>query len=36
MREMADQAASAIVDLYRNRWPESCVVNPEVRDDWRW
>jgi D-3-phosphoglycerate dehydrogenase / 2-oxoglutarate reductase len=36
MREMAEMAASTIVDLYHNRWPGECVVNSELRADWRW
>jgi D-3-phosphoglycerate dehydrogenase / 2-oxoglutarate reductase len=29
-------AAQCIVDLYRGRWPEACVVNRELRDRYRW
>jgi len=29
-------AAQCIVDLYRGRWPEACVVNRELRDTYRW
>ena len=36
MREMAELAASTIVELYHNRWPSDCVVNSELRDSWRW
>jgi phosphoglycerate dehydrogenase-like enzyme len=36
MREMADLAASTIVELYQNRWPAECVVNPELHGNWRW
>jgi D-3-phosphoglycerate dehydrogenase / 2-oxoglutarate reductase len=36
MREMADLAASTIVELYRNQWPVDCVVNSELRGGWRW
>jgi D-3-phosphoglycerate dehydrogenase len=36
MREMAEMAASTIVDLYQNRWPGECVVNSELRADWKW
>ncbi len=36
MREMAEMAASTIVELYKNRWPGDCVVNPELRENWRW
>jgi phosphoglycerate dehydrogenase-like enzyme len=36
MREMADLAASTIVELYQNRWPAECVVNSELRAAWCW
>jgi len=36
MREMAEQAATGIVDLYHNQWPQDCVVNSELREGWRW
>jgi D-3-phosphoglycerate dehydrogenase / 2-oxoglutarate reductase len=36
MREMAELAASTIVELYHNRWPTDCVVNSELRENWRW
>ena len=36
MREMAEMAASTIVELFQNRWPGDCVVNPELRESWRW
>jgi phosphoglycerate dehydrogenase-like enzyme len=36
MREMAEMAASTIVELYHNHWPGECVVNSELRADWRW
>ncbi len=36
MSDMAEMAAQTVVDLYHNRWPASCVVNPEIRDGWRW
>jgi hypothetical protein len=29
-------AAQCIVDLHAGRWPESCVVNRQVRDTWKW
>ncbi len=29
-------AAQCIVDLYEGRWPEQCVVNKQVRENWRW
>jgi len=36
MREMAELAATTIVELYHNRWPADCVVNSELRDGWSW
>jgi D-3-phosphoglycerate dehydrogenase / 2-oxoglutarate reductase len=36
MREMAELAATTIVDLSRNRWPVNCVVNSELREGWQW
>jgi phosphoglycerate dehydrogenase-like enzyme len=36
MREMAELAATTIVELHQNRWPGDCVVNAELRDGWRW
>ena len=36
MREMAELAATTIVELHQNRWPADCVVNSELRDGWRW
>jgi D-3-phosphoglycerate dehydrogenase len=36
MREMAELAATTIVELSRNRWPSECVVNSELHDTWRW
>ncbi len=36
MSAMAEMAARTIVDLYRNRWPSGCIVNPEVGKEWRW
>lgn len=29
-------AAQCVVDLYKGRWPEQCVVNKAVREKWRW
>jgi D-3-phosphoglycerate dehydrogenase len=34
--DMAEQAARIVIDLYRGRWPEDCVVNDELRHGWRW
>jgi phosphoglycerate dehydrogenase-like enzyme len=36
MSDMADLAASTIVELHQNRWPTDCVVNGELRATWRW
>jgi D-3-phosphoglycerate dehydrogenase / 2-oxoglutarate reductase len=36
MSDMADLAASTIVELSRNRWPAECVVNSELQDGWTW
>ncbi len=36
MFDMAESAALSILSLHRGDWPEPCVVNPEVRDGWRW
>jgi D-3-phosphoglycerate dehydrogenase / 2-oxoglutarate reductase len=36
MREMAELAATTIVELSQNRWPANCVVNSELREGWRW
>ncbi|MEX2140361.1 MAG: phosphoglycerate dehydrogenase [Pirellulales bacterium] len=33
---MAELSARCVVDLYQGRWPEGCVVNDELRADWRW
>jgi D-3-phosphoglycerate dehydrogenase len=33
---MSTLAAQCIVDLHSGRWPEACVVNHQLRDDWRW
>jgi D-3-phosphoglycerate dehydrogenase len=35
MSDMADLAASTIVDLSRNHWPADCVVNSELRGGWK-
>jgi D-3-phosphoglycerate dehydrogenase / 2-oxoglutarate reductase len=36
MSDMADLAASTIVELSRNRWPAECVVNSELQAAWAW
>lgn len=33
---MSSLAAQCIVDLYQGRWPEACVVNRQIRDQWKW
>lgn len=33
---MSRLAAECIADLYQGRWPEPCIVNPSVREGWRW
>jgi D-3-phosphoglycerate dehydrogenase len=33
---MANLAAQCVADLYQGRWPVKCVVNPEVRERWKW
>ena len=29
-------AAMCLVDLYQGRWPDSCVVNRQLREGWKW
>jgi D-3-phosphoglycerate dehydrogenase / 2-oxoglutarate reductase len=36
MSDMADLAASTIVELSQNRWPADCVVNSHLRGGWKW
>jgi phosphoglycerate dehydrogenase-like enzyme len=36
MSDMAELAATTIVDLHCDRWPGECVVNAELRDTWKW
>jgi phosphoglycerate dehydrogenase-like enzyme len=36
LAEMAALAAQNVIDLYAGRWPERCVVNPQVRSGWMW
>lgn len=33
---MADDAAQYIIELSRGGWPAEAVVNPAVRDGWKW
>src|SRR5262249_13345693 len=34
--DMAESAARGIVDLSRGQWPAEKIVNPEVRDRFKW
>lgn len=34
--DMAEQAAHIMIDLYHGHWPEDCIVNAELRPNWRW
>ena len=36
MRNMAIEAASCVVQLYRGEWPEQAVINRQLRDTWKW
>lgn len=36
LEAMGRLAAECVVDFYRGRWPEACVVNPAVREKWKW
>ena len=36
MEDMATMAAQCIIDLHRGEWVPQCVVNPEIRDEFRW
>lgn len=36
MEDMATMSAQCVVDLYQGRWPEPCIVNPEIRPGWTW
>jgi len=33
---MSSRAAQCIVDLHEGRWPDECVVNRQIRDQYRW
>jgi phosphoglycerate dehydrogenase-like enzyme len=33
---MSRLAAQCLVDLYRGRWPEGCIVNEQLRAGWKW
>jgi D-3-phosphoglycerate dehydrogenase len=34
--EMAWKAARCVIHLYQGNWPEGCILNEELRPDWRW
>jgi len=36
LSDMGRLAAQCLVDLHAGRWPEACVVNPDVRPRWKW
>ncbi len=36
MRDMAEMAAQALVDLHQGRWPGAAIVNPAVAPGWLW
>jgi D-3-phosphoglycerate dehydrogenase len=36
INDMAASAAQAIVDLSRGQWPAEKIVNPEIREEYRW
>jgi len=36
MSDMAELAATTVVQLYHNQWPAEYVVNGEVNKNWRW
>jgi D-3-phosphoglycerate dehydrogenase len=36
MADMAEMAARCVIDLSQGRWPEECVVNPQIRRGYRW
>jgi D-3-phosphoglycerate dehydrogenase len=36
INDMAIAATQNIIDLYEGRWPEESMVNPELRDGWKW
>jgi phosphoglycerate dehydrogenase-like enzyme len=36
LEAMTSLAARCVADLYPARWPEGCVVNAELRADWKW
>ena len=34
--DMGTEAAQSIIDLSQGRWPEDCIVNTDLKGDWRW
>ena len=34
--DIAEQAARCVISLSRGDWPEGCVLNEELRPQWRW
>lgn len=36
LEAMSQLAAQCVVDLHAGRWPDGCVVNASLRDNWRW
>ena len=33
---MAQIASECIIDLHQGRWPDGCLVNEELRGNWKW
>lgn len=36
LEAMTALAARCVADLYQARWPDGCVVNAELRPNWKW
>lgn len=36
MQDMAIESASCLAKLYHGQWPTDAVVNPQLRDKWKW
>jgi D-3-phosphoglycerate dehydrogenase / 2-oxoglutarate reductase len=36
MVDMGTEAAGCVVKLYHGQWPEGCVINPSLKEGWRW
>jgi D-3-phosphoglycerate dehydrogenase / 2-oxoglutarate reductase len=34
--DMGAEAARCVVTLYRGQWPDAAVVNPSLKEGWRW